>query len=121
MCSPLNGRHLKLGYPKRSERRSQCQVVCPILKEVLYAKDEASREFHRDFPMVGFRRTHVSSHDQSKGLAQPTIHIDITVTLKQANVAFNISHADFVGHMPTGIKSMPLLATRFKETGNRVG
>ncbi len=49
-------------------------------------------------------------------LAQPTIHIDIPVTLKQANVVFNISHVDFVGDIPAGIKYMHLLASRFKET-----
>jgi intracellular sulfur oxidation DsrE/DsrF family protein len=51
--------------------------------------------------------------------AQPTIQIDIPVTLKQANVVFNISHADFVGDVPAGIKYLHLLATRFKETGNK--
>jgi len=49
--------------------------------------------------------------------AQPTIRIDIPVTLKQANVVFNISHSDFVGDIPAGIKYMHLLAGRFKETG----
>jgi intracellular sulfur oxidation DsrE/DsrF family protein len=49
--------------------------------------------------------------------AQPIIHVDIPVTLKQANVVFNISHADFVGDKPAGIKYMDLLAGRFKETG----
>jgi intracellular sulfur oxidation DsrE/DsrF family protein len=51
--------------------------------------------------------------------AQPTIQIDIPVTLKQANVVFNISHVDFVGDMPAGIKYMHLLAARFKKTGNK--
>jgi hypothetical protein len=39
------------------------------------------------------------------------------VTLKQANVVFNISHVDFVGDIPAGIKYLHLLATRFKEQG----
>jgi intracellular sulfur oxidation DsrE/DsrF family protein len=51
--------------------------------------------------------------------AQPTIQIDIPVTLKQANVVFNISHVDFVGDVPAGIKYMHLLAARFKKTGNK--
>ena len=52
--------------------------------------------------------------------AQPSIHIDIPVTLKQANVVFNISHVDFVGgDTPAGIKYMHLLATRFKQTGTQ--
>jgi intracellular sulfur oxidation DsrE/DsrF family protein len=51
--------------------------------------------------------------------AQPTIQIDIPVTLKQANVVFNISHVDFVGEAPAGIKDMNLLAARFKKTGNK--
>jgi intracellular sulfur oxidation DsrE/DsrF family protein len=50
-------------------------------------------------------------------LAQPTIHINIPVTLNQANVVFNISHPDFVGDIPAGIKYMHLLAARFKEGG----
>jgi intracellular sulfur oxidation DsrE/DsrF family protein len=49
--------------------------------------------------------------------AQPPIRIDIPVTLKQANVVFNISHVDFVGDIPAGIKYLHLLATRFKEAG----
>jgi len=51
--------------------------------------------------------------------AQPTIHIDIPATLKQANVVFNISHVDFVGDVPAGIKYMHLLAARFKQTGTQ--
>lgn len=51
--------------------------------------------------------------------AENTIHIDIPVTLKQADVVFNISHTDFVGDVPAGIKYLHLLATRFKEMGNK--
>ena len=52
--------------------------------------------------------------------AQPSIRIDIPVTLKQANVVFNISHVDFVGgDIPAGIKYMHLLAARFKQTGTQ--
>jgi hypothetical protein len=52
-------------------------------------------------------------------LAQPTIHVDIPVTLKQANVVFNLSHVDFVEDVPAGIKYLHLLAARFKDTGNK--
>ena len=52
-------------------------------------------------------------------LAEPVIHIDIPVTLKQANVVFNMSQVDFSGDVPTGIKYMQLLATRFKEMGTQ--
>lgn len=51
--------------------------------------------------------------------AQPTIRIDIPVTLKHANVVFNISHLDFVGDVPTGIKYMQLLAMSFKQMGTQ--
>jgi len=51
--------------------------------------------------------------------AGPVIHIDIPVKLKQANVVFNMSQVDFSGDVPTGIKYMQLLATRFKEMGTQ--
>jgi len=47
--------------------------------------------------------------------AEPMIHIDIPVTLKRANVVFNISNTDFSGEIPAGIKYLDLLASRFKE------
>jgi intracellular sulfur oxidation DsrE/DsrF family protein len=51
--------------------------------------------------------------------AESAIHIDIPVNLKKANVVFNVSQVDFSGDVPTGIKYMQLLATRFKEMGTR--
>jgi intracellular sulfur oxidation DsrE/DsrF family protein len=54
-----------------------------------------------------------------KAGAEPVIHIDIPVNLKKANVVFNMSQVDFSGDVPTGIKYMQLLATRFKETGTQ--
>ena len=51
--------------------------------------------------------------------AQPAIRIDIPVTLKHANVVFNISHLDFAGDVPTGIKYMQLLAMNFKQMGTQ--
>ena len=51
--------------------------------------------------------------------AQPTIRIDVPVTLKHANVVFNISHTDFVGDIPAGIKYLNLLAARYKQEGNQ--
>jgi intracellular sulfur oxidation DsrE/DsrF family protein len=51
--------------------------------------------------------------------AQPTIRIDIPVTLKQANVVFNVSHLDFVGDIPAGIKYMNFLATEYKQKGTQ--
>jgi intracellular sulfur oxidation DsrE/DsrF family protein len=51
--------------------------------------------------------------------AEPVIHIDIPVNLKKANVVFNMNQVDFSGDVPTGIKYMQLLATRFKETGTQ--
>ena len=48
--------------------------------------------------------------------AGSTIQIDIPVTVKSANVVFNIDHLVFDGDMPVGIKYMRLLALRFKET-----
>jgi intracellular sulfur oxidation DsrE/DsrF family protein len=50
---------------------------------------------------------------------EPVIHIDIPVNLKKANVVFNMSQVDFSGDIPTGIKYMQLLATRFKEMGTQ--
>jgi intracellular sulfur oxidation DsrE/DsrF family protein len=52
--------------------------------------------------------------------AQPTIRIDVPVALKQADVVFNISHVDFVGDIPAGIKYMNLLATQYKQKGIQV-
>jgi len=51
--------------------------------------------------------------------AEAVIHIDIPVTLKQANVAFNMDHLTFDGDMPVGIKYMKLLSERFKEVGTK--
>ena len=49
--------------------------------------------------------------------AESVIHIDIPVTLKKANVVFNMDHLAFDGDVPVGIKYMHLLANRFKELG----
>ena len=51
--------------------------------------------------------------------SQPAIRINIPVTLKHANVVFNMSHLDFVGDVPTGIKYMHLLAMSFKQMGTQ--
>jgi intracellular sulfur oxidation DsrE/DsrF family protein len=51
--------------------------------------------------------------------ADPVIHIDIPVNLKKADVVFNMGQVDFSGDVPTGIKYMHLLATRFKEMGTQ--
>jgi intracellular sulfur oxidation DsrE/DsrF family protein len=48
---------------------------------------------------------------------EPSIHIDIPVVLKKANVVFNMDHLAFAGDMPVGIKYMQLLSLRFKEMG----
>lgn len=50
----------------------------------------------------------------SSGMKQ-SVHIDVPVTLKQANVVFNMDHLAFSGDMPVGIKYMHLLAKRYKE------
>ncbi|MCL5031154.1 MAG: DsrE family protein [Bacteroidetes bacterium] len=44
-----------------------------------------------------------------------SIHIDIPVVLKKANVVFNMDHLAFAGDVPVGIKYMHLLANRYKE------
>ncbi len=36
------------------------------------------------------------------GNAQPAIHVDIPITLKHANVVFNMDHLAFAGDMPVG-------------------
>jgi intracellular sulfur oxidation DsrE/DsrF family protein len=51
--------------------------------------------------------------------AEPSIHVDIPVNLKKASVVFNMSQVDFSGDIPTGIKYMQLLATRFKDMGTQ--
>jgi intracellular sulfur oxidation DsrE/DsrF family protein len=51
--------------------------------------------------------------------AEPSIHIDIPVNLKKANVVFNMSQVDLSGDVPTGIKYMQLLAAHFKEMKTR--
>jgi intracellular sulfur oxidation DsrE/DsrF family protein len=47
------------------------------------------------------------------------IHIDIPVSLKQANVVFNLDHLTFAGDMPVGMRYMHLLAKRFAEQGTK--
>ena len=47
------------------------------------------------------------------------IHVDIPVTLKQANVVFNMDHLAFAGDLPIGINYMHLLANRFREQGTK--
>lgn len=42
------------------------------------------------------------------------VHVDIPVTLKKANVVFNMDHLAFSGDVPVGIKYMHLLAERYK-------
>ncbi len=49
--------------------------------------------------------------------AESAIHIDIPVTLKKANVVFNMDHLAFAGDVPVGIRYMKLLADRFREWG----
>ena len=54
---------------------------------------------------------------QSDASPEPSIHVDIPVDLKQANVVFNMDHRAFAGDMPIGMKYMQLLAERNKKTG----
>lgn len=49
----------------------------------------------------------------------PGIHVDIPVTLKHANVVFNMDHLAFSGDMPVGIHYMHLLAKRFVKDGTK--
>ncbi len=50
---------------------------------------------------------------------QPSLHIDIPVTIEKAKVVFNMDHLAFSGDMPVGIKYMGLLVKRFKEMGTK--
>lgn len=43
-----------------------------------------------------------------------SIHIDIPVNLKKANVVFNMDHLAFAGDARAGIKYMHMLADRYK-------
>ena len=49
-----------------------------------------------------------------EGPSRSQIHVDIPVTLKKANVVFNLDHLAYSGDMPVGMKYMGLLAKRFK-------
>lgn len=51
--------------------------------------------------------------------AQSTIHVDIPISLKRANVVFNMDHLAFSGDMPVGIHYMHLLAKRYKKDGTK--
>ena len=45
------------------------------------------------------------------------IHIDIPVEIKQAKVVFNMDHLAFTGDAPIGMKTMAVMAERFRKTG----
>ncbi len=47
--------------------------------------------------------------------ADSSLHIDIPIALKKANVVFNMDHLAFAGDVPVGIKYMHLLANRYKQ------
>ncbi len=51
--------------------------------------------------------------------ADSSIHIDIPIVLKKANVVFNMDHLAFAGDVPVGIKYMHLLADRYKQMGTQ--
>ncbi len=51
--------------------------------------------------------------------SESSIHIDIPVVLKKANVVFNMGHLSFSGDVPVGIKYMHLLAERYKQMGTQ--
>jgi len=55
------------------------------------------------------------------GAGQPVkeIRIDIPVTLKKANVVFNMDHLAFSGDTPVGMKYMHLLAKHLKKMGTK--
>ena len=57
--------------------------------------------------------------DVKESTAASSIHIDIPVVLKKANVVFNMDHLAFAGDLPIGINYMHLLANRFKEQGTQ--
>ncbi|WP_413438912.1 DsrE family protein [Sulfuriferula sp. GW1] len=52
-------------------------------------------------------------------MTQPTQHVDIPITLKQANAVFNMDHLAFAGDMPVGIHYMQLLAERYVKDGTK--
>jgi intracellular sulfur oxidation DsrE/DsrF family protein len=49
--------------------------------------------------------------------AAPEIRIDVPVDLKHAKVVFNMDHLAFSGDTPIGIKTMAVMAERFKKSG----
>lgn len=60
----------------------------------------------------------------AEGIAQPALHVDIPITLKQANVVFNMDHLAFAGDMSVGIHYMHLhymhlLAERYVKDGTK--
>lgn len=57
--------------------------------------------------------------DVSGAMGDRSIHIDIPVALKKANVVFNMDHLAFAGDLPIGINWMHLLANRFRQQGTR--
>lgn len=52
-------------------------------------------------------------------MTQPTLHVDIPITLKQASAVFNMDHLAFAGDMPVGIHYMHLLAERYVKDGTK--
>lgn len=58
--------------------------------------------------------------EPADGNQQKTIHVDIPITLKQANVVFNMDHpANDMGDTPVGIGYMHQLAERYKKDGTK--
>ncbi len=69
---------------------------------------------------IGLGTGHIAcSADVKESTAASSIHIDIPVVLKKANVVFNMDHLAFAGDLPIGINYMHLLANRFKEQGTK--
>lgn len=58
--------------------------------------------------------------EAGSGQGPTGIHVDIPITLKQANVVFNMDHAaNDMGDKPTGIGYMHQLAERYKRDGTK--
>lgn len=61
-----------------------------------------------------FLSAHAVAADAIPAAAEAKITIDVPVTLKEANVVFNMDHIALAGDMPIGMKYMDLLNKKMK-------
>ena len=71
--------------------------------------------FTRSIMIIGVcLSAHALAAEAKPATDEAKIHIDVPVTLKEANVVFNMDHIALAGDMPIGMKYMDLLHKKMK-------